>query len=334
MAAMKGKYPFLISYLWLATLLGALDFKIPEVIDLSGFGTVLGDQAKQGVSLEYDVRERCYGKIPRSDVQLISLDTTFEAPSSGSIFYSQVEADLPTVFSFPLGGALAVIHPDRFVSITSGLDPIQVIKSTSRSSKEVQNSFAIKKGDKLTGGDGSGVYPSKNFGVRLFDAKNELWMNTIFLAPWIRDNTSPIMRSAKLIMTGTDKKVFFDIMETNKKEKLITCPQGNYSLFVDARDIIITSSRYYSAPYCIKVTLDGETVIDASFIAARASGEGISFLGNPPPSRGSIGEGYSGEGYSYHVGQFLILRGKHDLMLQVNDFAGNQTTMRTSITAY
>ncbi len=329
MAAMKGKYCFLIAYLWLTTFLSALDFQIPKVLDISGFGTILSDQVKLGISVEHNEKERSYGMVPRSDVQLISADTTLEAPSSGTVFYSQVEANLPTVFSFPLGGALAIIHPDKFVSMTSGLDSFQVIESSSRSSKEMQKSSAVKKGEKLSGGVGSGVYPSKNFGLRLFDAKNELWMNTIFLAPWIEDNTSPIMRSVRLIKSGTDNKILFDIIEANKKEKRIACLQGAYSLFVDARDIIIRNSRYYSAPYCIEAILDGKTVIDASFIAAGASEGGISFLGNPPPSQGAIGEDCS-----YNAGQFMILRGKHDFLLQVKDFAGNQTTMRISITTY
>jgi hypothetical protein len=329
MAAMKGKYCFLMAYLWLTTLLGALDFQIPKVLDISGFGTILADQVRLGISGEYNGKGRFYGMIPRSDVQLISADKTLEAPSSGTVFYSQVEANLPTVFSFPLGGALAVIHPDKFVSLTSGLDSFQVIESSFRSSKEMQKSSAIKKGEKLSGGVGSGVYTSKSFGLRLFDVKNELWMNTIFLAPWIEDNTSPIIRSARLIKAGTDNKILFDIIEANKKERRITCPQGAYSLFVDARDIIISNSHFYSAPYRIEAILDGEIVINASFMAARASGGGISFLGNPPPSQRAIGEDCS-----YQTGQFIILRGKHDFLLQVNDFAGNQTDMRISITSY
>ena len=36
---------------------------------------------------------RFYGMIPRSDVQLISADKTLEAPSSGTVFYSQGEAN-------------------------------------------------------------------------------------------------------------------------------------------------------------------------------------------------------------------------------------------------
>ena len=88
-------------------------------------------------------------------------------------------------------------------------------------------------------------------------------------------------------------------------------------------------SRARHTSYPRELLDDGDIVINASFMAARASGGGISFLGNPPPSQRAIGEDCS-----YQTGQFIILRGKHDFLLQVNDFAGNQTDMRISITSY
>ena len=43
-----------MAYLWLTTLLGALDFQIPKVLDISGFGTILADQVRLGISGEYN----------------------------------------------------------------------------------------------------------------------------------------------------------------------------------------------------------------------------------------------------------------------------------------
>jgi len=246
----------------------ALDFQIPELVDMSGFGTLLGNVPRaqlQGKSLQTGA---VYGQIPRSDLMLKSATADIIAPSSGSVIYIQADAPVKALFSFPLGGAIAIFHPERYVSVISGLDTSRIIQSAGTNQSATPRELIVKKGDSLPGGSGSGVYPQNVFGLRLFDAQNLCWVNPIFLSSWIRDQTPPVIRAARLMKSGD--AALIDISGVAAKDTRITCTQGNYRIYIDAFDTIISGSPLYSAPYRFLVLLDGESVVDSSLLPQNA----------------------------------------------------------------
>lgn len=317
---------FIFLYL-VASALGALDFQIPEALDISGFGTILADQMAAELPGKPYETGPFYGRTPRSDIVLTSANPDIKVPASGTVIYVQAEAPLNTVFSFPLGGALSILHPESYISLISGLNAEQSIKSSKQDTTRVIGSLAIKKEEMLSGGSGSGVYPPNCFGLRLFDARNSLWVNPIFLASWIQDRTSPVIRGARLTKSDGGR-ASFDLGAASK-DRRITCVQGSYRIYVDAFDTITPGARNYSAPYRVLVILDGKSVVDASFMAAGCSEDGLSFLGTAAPS----GEALATDG-AYNVGQLTLTRGEHELQLQVSDYAGNRSTMKTLIIVY
>jgi hypothetical protein len=330
MAAMKRIKYLALSFLCLAApMLGALDFQIPEVLGISGFGTTLTEQITTELPGKSHETSPFYGQTPRSDIMVESASNNIKAPSNGTIIYVQTEAPVKTIFSFPLGGALAVRHPESYLSLLSGLDADQALKFSKQDQTTTQDVPAVKKGETLSGGSGSGVYPPNCFGLRLFDAQSALWVNPVFLASWIQDRTSPVIRGAKLTKFDDSGTSPFDLSGAAAKEKRIMCVQGSYRIWVDAFDTIIPGSSLHSAPYRILVVLDGKSIIDTSFIAANCSEGGLSFLGNPAPSRETL----AADG-SYNIGQIMLARGEHDLQLQVSDYAGNQSSLKTLIIAY
>ncbi len=220
---------------------------------------------------------------------------------------------------------MAILHPESYVSLISGLDARYAIKVAAQPQSAAGRALVVKKGDRLPGGSGSGLYPPNVFGLRLFDAQNLRWVNPIFLASWVRDHTPPVIRAARLIPSGGAAHV--DLSGSAAKDKRITCPQGNYSIYIDAFDTIIPGSSLYSAPYRFLVSLDGKSVIDNSFTAAECTGGGLSFLENTGPSREAI----AADG-SYRVGTITLVQGEHDLQLQVSDYAGNTSMLKILIT--
>jgi len=320
---MKGmKYLSLILVCLAAPMLGALDFQIPEVLDLSGFGSLPGDLTNAQLPGKSPQMGSLYGRVPRSDIVLESATADIEVPASGTVIYVQADAPVKTIFSFPLGGALAILHPESYVSLISGLDAERALESAERRQSAAQSELVVKKGETLPGGNGSGVYPLNDFGLRLFDAKSSLWVNPIFLASWIHDRTPPVIRSARLARSDGSGTAFIDLSGVPAKDRKITCPQGSYRLYIDALDIIIPGSPMYSAPYRILAVLDGKSVVDSSLMAAKSTEAGLSFLENPAPSRETL----AADG-SYSVGQIVLARGEHDLQLQVSDYAGNTSTL-------
>ena len=313
---MKGSKFFLISLLCLLVhVSGALDFQMPKVVDIVGFGTILMDQT--------------YGMVPRSDMLLESEDNGVEVPSSGTIIYTQPDAPMPSVFSFPLGGTVAILHPDNYVTLLAGLEVPQKKESSELGYLKDSDSLIVKKGEILANGNGSGVFPAKFYSLRLFDVRNLLWINPIIFASWIQDRTAPTIRGVTLARPVETGKARFSLSMGNSKGKKLACAQGSYDIYVNAVDTIIPGTNTYSAPYRVIVALDGKSVIDTSFMAAHCSEEGLAFLGDIAPSRKTV----DGEG-SYDIGSLMLARGEHDLQLQVSDYAGNRSTLEALVSVY
>jgi len=219
---------------------------------------------------------------------------------------------------------VSILHPESYVSLISGLDARYAIKLAAHPQSAAGRGLVVKKGDMLLGGSGTGPYPQNVFGLRLFDAQNLRWVNPIFLASWVHDRTPPVIRAARLIPSGGTTHI--DLSGLAAKDKRITCSQGNYRIYIDAFDTIIPDSSMYSAPYRFLVLLDGKSVIDNSFSAAKCTEGGLSFLENHGPSREAIGA----DG-SYHVGTIALVHGEHDLQVQVSDYVGNTSMLKILI---
>ena len=299
----------------LVHILGALDFQMLKVADIVGFGTILSD--------------RTYGMVPRSDVLLESEGNGIEVPSSGTIIYTQSDVSMPSVFSFPLGGTVAILHPDNYVTMIAGLEAPQGKESSELGYFRDSDSPIVKKGELLPDGNGSGVFPAKFYSLRLFDVKNLLWINPVLFASWIQDRAAPTIRSVTLARSAETGKVRFSLSMRNAKGKKLACAQGSYDIYINAVDTIIPGTNTYSAPYRVIVALDGKSVIDTSFMAAHCGEGGLSFLGDSAPSRKTV----DGEG-AYDIGSLMLARGEHDLQLQVSDYAGNRSTLETVVSVY
>lgn len=300
----------------------ALDFKLPEASDVISFGSFL---------IQTTPNRDSYGQVPRSSIELEMTQPEMRMPSSGAIFFVQREAPLGNAtFSFPLGNAIAVEHQEKYVSVIAGIStyPSNSVLDVPQPSEGTV--IRVIHGMILPGGEGSGVFRANSFSVGLYDVNNALWINPIFLAPWVIDHSAPTIRRVRLVKIGAADNMSMELAPSRgAKETPISCPQGNYALFIDAYDVIMPTSRLYAAPYRFALILDGKTILDSSFLGAKCSDNGLSFLGNEAPSENSVV--YDG---LYRIGSIVLPRGAHDLSVQVSDYAGNMSALKSHVLVY
>ena len=77
------------------------------------------------------------------------------------------------------------------------------------------------------------------------------------------------------------------------------------------------------------VVLDGKTILDSSFLGAKRGDTGLSFLGNQAPSMNAV----TPDGL-YNVGTLVLSRGDHELSVQVSDYSGNMSAVKTRVVAF
>jgi hypothetical protein len=297
-----------------AMYLSALDIKLPELSSIIPFGTPFSSNAK-------------WGYVPRIEATMEPLSGNASYPASGALIYRQQEAPLKTVFGFPLGEAEAVFNMDGFITIMSGIgkgghDPA---------------SGAISAGTIAGTAGGSGIYQQGILGLRIFDMKKASWINPFFFAGGIMDQIPPVIEGITLIeetKSGSKGKVYpIQLrpaqLRPGQKGSASECPQGHYLVHIQAWDIINREMPHRAAPFRFVVRLNGTSAVDVSMISAQYSEKGIMFLGNEAPSSNALAEGGM-----WMVGRISLPRGVHELEVELSDFQGNKTLVRTAIVAY
>jgi len=102
----------------------AFDFEVPSAQDIVTFGSLLCNE--ESGSQVAQSKQSIHEKTPRSDMLLEIPENRIACPASGSIFFAQIDSSFPSVFSFPLGGACAIVHPDNYISMIAGIDSEQL----------------------------------------------------------------------------------------------------------------------------------------------------------------------------------------------------------------
>lgn len=294
--------------------LSALDIKLPELSSIIPFGTPAKADAQ-------------WGNVPRTEATMEPLSGNAAYPASGALIYRQQEPPLKTLYGFPLGQADAVYSTDGFITIMSGIGK----------GGQKPASGAIAAGTIAGAAGGSGIYQQGTLGLRIFDMKKESWLNPFFFAGGIRDQIPPVIEGISLIednKSGSRGKVYPILLRPGQlrqgqKGYASECPQGRYLVQVHAWDSINREMPSRAAPFRFVVRLDGTAAIDVSMISAQYSEKGTMFLGNEAPSSNALAD--SG---MWMVGRISLPRGVHELEVELSDFQGNKTLVRTGIIAY
>ena len=313
-----GKYALALAMIACFTTAEALDFLLPQANEILGFGSFLAQS---------EVWRSSFGDVPRSSIELGMPQAEIRAPASGAVVYIQRESpQFSSFFSFPLGNAIAIEHPEKYMSVIAGLGSF-LSSAFEASSQQISEVTRVPAGAIISRSAGSGVFPSNFFSVSLYDTNNALWINPIFFTPWVVDHSAPSIQSITLARIGGVNSSPIELVPSRgSKETVISCLQGNYSIAVDAYDIITPTTNIHSAPYRFTSVLDGKTVLDTSFIGANRRENGLSFLGNQAPSLNAV----TSEGL-LKIGSIILPKGEHDLSVHISDYSGNTSSVKARL---
>lgn len=212
-------------------------------------------------------------------------------------FDSGMASNLPST----IGSYLVVEHPRGIAGVYSGMAP----GSASAYLK------TVKKGSILGRAGSSGLEKGPSLDFALYDRGAARWVNPLLLLPPLADKTPPLIRSAMLMKDG--KRL--PLGETK------SAPQGEYSIAVDVIDPLdVTAPSRASAPYYLRLIIDGAKVAELSFdvVAAR---DGRFMVGAEGP-RGFEGC-YAEDGRIVLASRFFS-RGRTVVQVLARDYAGNE----------
>ncbi len=222
------------------------------------------------------------------------------AVSPGEITFLFDGDKLPSGLPCPLGGIVAMSHPDGMISVYGRME---------RGSLPFYLR-SVAAGDILGRAGTSGYFAGREASFTLFDRVKRQYLNPQVLLPPVRDDRAPAVRGVFLAAGGRT----YPLGETR------TLRQGTYEVVADILDPLSAPDAAPRAPYSIRLLIDGKEVVRYLYDAARAEDGRLRFFG--PARRDS--DSYFLDDGRIRLGQFLLARGRTTLVLLVSDYAGNE----------
>ena len=222
------------------------------------------------------------------------------AASDGEIAFLFDGDKLPSGLPCPLGGFVALSHPDGMMSVYGRLE---------RGSMPYYLR-AVSSGEVLGRAGASGFHTGRESTFTLFDRVKRQYLNPQVLLPPVRDDRPPLTRG--VFLTSGDRS--FPLGETRNLK------QGTYAVIADVQDTISATDTRPRAPYTIRLLIDGKELVRYVYDAARAESGRLRFFG----SARLDSESYFLTDGRLRLGTFLFPRGRSTIVLIVSDYAGNE----------
>lgn len=221
------------------------------------------------------------------------------AASAGEISFLFDGDRLPSGLPCPLGGFVALSHPDGMISVYGRMERGSLPHYLR----------AVSAGDVLGRAGTSGFHAGRETVFTLYDRIKRQYLNPQVLLPPVRDDRAPLVRGVYLSSGGR----FLPLGETR------TVRQGTYEVIADILDPLSSADPRSRAPYSIRLLVDGKEVIRYVYDAARAESGRFRFFGSARLDSESF---FLADG-RLRLGSFLLARGRTTFVLIVSDYAGN-----------
>ncbi|HOX14414.1 MAG TPA: M23 family metallopeptidase, partial [Spirochaetia bacterium] len=222
------------------------------------------------------------------------------AIGAGEISFSFDGDRLPSGLPCPLGGFVALSHPDGMISVYARLERGSLPRYLR----------AVSSGDILGRAGLSGFRTGRELSFTLYDRIKRQYLNPQVLLPPVRDDRAPLVRGVYLSSGG---KVL-PLGETRSVR------QGTYEIIADIQDPLAASDARPRAPYSIRLLVDGKEAARYLYDAARAESGRLRFFGSARLDSRSY---FLPDG-RIRLGSFLLARGRTTIALIVSDHAGNE----------
>jgi hypothetical protein len=250
-------------------------------------------------------------RYAQSEVTIINPAAIIVAPERGKTVFVQEDGVAFSGLPTPLGGIVAIEHPDGYMTVFSGLDVVAPSISPQ-----------IKVGETLGKAMGTGTYMDGNIGLQVFDSVKNFWVNPIQFMSGLIDEVRP--QISQLALVSGDLRY-----NQNHGDKIpLRIPQGRYSIIALIGDSGLSKTRP-SGPYGVKVLIDGQENVNRTLSLAVPVKNGLSFLGAVAPSSLFIDD--NGR---YILSDVFLPRGIHQLDISASDYAGNSSAVRYIIDVY
>lgn len=279
-----------LAFLSLATILQALEWPTTPAKPAYLFGSSMAGSFSTGMGLASEG-----GLVTASDEG----EVAFVQDRGGAL-----QSRIPST----LGSYIAVEHARGLVGVYAQLAPGTASSYLTK----------VPRGAILGTAGASGWTGGQGLAFSLFDRAAQRWVNPLLLMPALADKAAPAIRSAALVLGGKS----YPLGET----KVLS--QGKYAVAVDTSDLLEASwSGTASAPYFIRLVVDGAKVMELSFDVA-GEREGLLSLASdkPRPYR----EAYLPDG-KIVLATKLFAAGRSVIQVLVRDYAGNERQASWSI---
>ncbi|GHV85741.1 hypothetical protein AGMMS50230_13490 [Spirochaetia bacterium] len=283
---MTKKYGALLVCFFVSLFVFAMDWPVREGRLIANFGSNDAGIPLLGNSFA------AAGPVYAADVGKLIFVRDPEHPSS----------QLPS----PLGSWLAVDHGDNMVGIYSRYEE----------NHSAQIPTMVEKSTVLASAGSSGWAKQSGLYFAIFDRRERRWVNPQVLIAGIEDTTPPVIRQVELRSTGG----------TPYNPAVIQrIPQGLYSVFVDASDII--SGGESLTPNRISCSINGAEAGTLSFETL------VSRQGKRMVYRNGIKDAagvYDPRGFG--LGEIRLNRGQAAMVIEASDMAGNSRSVTYRLT--
>jgi hypothetical protein len=236
-----------------------------------------------------------------TSIDIVQKNSSLTTTSPSSVIFSQNAAALSGGLPPALGKFLAVRAQDNMVAVFSGLAAISTAFINGSSESGVNLGELAARGNDSFG-----------YRLRLYDEAKTTWVNPLLLMQLPMDSIPPRIES----MVLRRGKASVDFLASSKGR--INLSQGTYAIFVRAAETGKGSAS--SGLFRYRVLLDGQVILDKKMDSAQAMGNGLAFMGLPPPSSSNVDENER-----LGLGNLDLPRGQHLFEIYVFDFSGNQT---------
>ncbi len=277
-----------LAFLSLATLLNALEWPTSPAKPAYLFGSSMAGGFSTGMGLASEG-----GLVTASD--------------EGEVTFVQDQA-FPSRIPSTLGSYIAVEHARGLVGVYAQLAPGTASSYLTK----------IPRGAILGTAGASGWTAGQGLAFSLFDRAAQRWVNPLLLLPALADKAAPAIRSAALVLGSKS----YPLGETK------VLPQGKYSVAVDASDLLESAwAGTASAPYFIRLVVDGAKAMELSFDVAGEKDGLLSLASDKPrPYR----EAYLPDG-KIVLATRLFAAGRSVIQVLVRDYTGNERQASWSI---
>jgi hypothetical protein len=227
-----------------------------------------------------------------------------KASDDGELTFAADGESLPGGYRLRGGSMMVIAHASDMTTVYTGM-----VKGSI--SSYLKN---VRAGDAL-GLSAAADHSGRGVTFYVFDSKERRFVNPLIIMPGLKDDKAPVIRSVALVLNGVETP-----LEPPKAVR-----QASYELVIDAYDI--SPSGNSSAPFDVRVLIDGSEAAHAVYDAAWASSGISSMFGSTKVAEDSY---LDAEG-RIRLGPYILSRGRVVLTVAASDYSGNKREQTYSI---